>query len=143
MSLLEHAKREFELAGYTNGEEINAMMVANVLELIKVFANQGHSGSSAPFCINLFVKLASFNILTPLTGEDSEWNDVSETYGNAAGTHFQNNRYSRVFKDNGRVYDIEAVVFENPDGSRYTSRDSCLDIKFPYLPKTQIRKVAE
>jgi hypothetical protein len=120
---------------------MNAYMVENVLELLDVFEKQGHSGSSAPYCINLFTTLANHNPLTPLTGDDSEWNDVT-----ALGTEpcYQNNRCSSVFKDSdGRAYNIRGRIFKNQDGVCFTNRDSRVYIEFPYTPHTEYVDVIE
>jgi hypothetical protein len=88
----------------------------------------------------MFSKLAGFEPLVPLTGEDWEWNDISE-YG--GGTKYQNKRCSRIFKDaDGRTYDIEGKIFwewwidENGEKrkSHYTCRDSHVTVEFPYTP---------
>jgi len=137
-NLVEHAKREFLAMGYKPIEESeddpNKWIQEDVLELLRVFAEQGHSGSSAPYCIRMFRKLAMFEPLIPLTGEDHEWNDV----GNGV---FQNNRCSHVFKQknryNGQAYDIRGRVFREPDGCCYTSKESSVPVTFPYTPKTE------
>lgn len=140
-NLLDHAKRELAALGYKEGEEgPNGWMYGNVIELIGVFAKQGHSGGSAPHCIQLFEKLARFEPLKPLTGEDSEWHDVSEHSGR---TTFQNVRCSHVFKDENGTYDIEGKVFVYPDGGAFTNGDSRVTITFPYTPKTEYVQVTE
>jgi len=129
----EHAEREFRAAKWKTDEgfddEMQKMICNNVLDLLRVFASQGHSGSSAPYAINMFKKLAFFEPLVPLTGEDSEWNEI--------GTgKYQNNRCSHVFKDGGNAYDIDGKVFICPSGGCYTSKDSHVPVTFPYTPKT-------
>lgn len=52
MSLVEHAEREFSILYKDSkadelGQEMNSMMKENVIELLKVFGEQGHSGFSA------------------------------------------------------------------------------------------------
>ena len=89
-----HAEREFRAAGWTNPdgtfkEEMQGMICKHVLALLDVFADEGHSGSSAPYAINLFKQIASFEPIVPLSGDDDEWNKV----GNGV---FQNNRCSLV-----------------------------------------------
>ena len=139
-----HALNEFKLAGWLNEDgtfkdPMQEAVCNNVLQLLDVFGDEGHSGTSAPYTINLFRKLASFNIISPLTGEDSEWNDVSE-YGDSP--KYQNKRLSSVFKDaTGRTYNIEGRVFwewaEYEDEvykSYFTGTGSAVDITFPYSP---------
>ena len=48
-----HAEREFRAAGWTNPDgtfrdEMQGMICKHVLALLDVFADEGHSGSSAP-----------------------------------------------------------------------------------------------
>ena len=142
---IRHAMTEFRAAGWIDDrdmyvDEMQQAICEHVLKLLDVFADEGHSGSSAPYAINVFKTLASFEPLVPLTGEDWEWNDISE-YG--GGTKYQNKRCSRVFKDiDGRTYDIEGKVFWewwiDEDGvkrkSHYTCKESHIDIEFPYTP---------
>ena len=129
-NLLAHARREFEIIGYDlddQEEGPNKWIVENVLELIKVFGEQGHSGSSALYAIGYFEKLAEFEPLTPLTGEESEW-------GTEASPD-QNNRCSHIFRDeDGQAYDARGRVFREPNGMCYTSKESHVNIKFPHTP---------
>ena len=87
MTLIEHA--EHELDGKLNGEDGPDKWIAkNVIELIKVFSKQGHSGTSAPYCIQLFAHLASYKPLGPLTGEDDEWHMIDDnTWQNKRCSH--------------------------------------------------------
>ncbi len=133
---LEHLDREWAAMGWpTSGEDAPQVWIYEHLKkLLTAFDGEGHSGTSAPYTIELFKKLAMFEPLGPLTGEDSEWIEVNKTT-------FQNCRCSNVFKENGQAYDIEGKVFEEPDGSRFTSLDSRVPVTFPYTPTTEIVKV--
>ena len=141
-SLYKHALMELKFAGYFDPEEgeeamsgMNKMMADNVLELIEVFAKQGHSGFSASFCVGLFETLAKYKPLIPLTGRDDEWTDVAEMSG---GPLWQNKRCSHVFKQgDGQAYDLDGKVFREPHGACYTSSESRVYITFPYTPKTE------
>jgi hypothetical protein len=120
---------------YGSGDEMNDAMCEHILKMVNVFAEEGHSGFSANYAINILQKLLRFEPLSPLTGEDDEWklckyND-RETY--------QNKRFSRVFKEgkDGQAYDMQGKVFVEPNGASYTSRDSRVYIEFPYTPKTE------
>ena len=78
-----HAEREFVAAGYTPLDQEkedgpNKWIQENVLELLEVFARQGHSGFSAPYAIETFRKLALHEPLVPLSGADDEWNEVGD-----------------------------------------------------------------
>lgn len=137
MTVLNWAEAELEAAGYTADAEDgpDKWLREGTLELLKVFSNQGHSGASAPFAINLFSRLAKQKPLAPLTGEDNEWVEVGE------GT-WQNRRASMIFKgEDGKAYNIEGIVFwewyeDEETGEKFksyfTSRDSRVPVEFPY-----------
>jgi hypothetical protein len=147
-----HALSEFRAAGWLdeNGnytDEMQECICKHVLALLDVFADEGHSGSSAPYAIELFSKLAKFDPIVPLTGEDWEWNDVSDVSGSET---YQNKRCGAVFKSpdrfDGQPYYIDGRVFwewykseedDRPVKTYFTSRDSAVPIKFPYTPKTE------
>ena len=132
-----HARREFKAIGYIPPEEDtedgpNKWIQENILELLAVFAKQGHSGMSAPYCIDMFAKLAKFEPLGPITGVAEEWVEYADGI-------FQNNRCSHVFKDSadGRPYDSNGKIFQEPSGCCYTGRESRVFIEFPYTPKRE------
>jgi hypothetical protein len=148
-----HAEREFRAAGWTdeNGkfnDEMQEMICNHVLALLEVFDGEGHSGSSAPYAIDLFSKLAKFEPVAPLTGEDWEWTDVSKESGY---TLWQNKRCSHVFKGENGAYDNDGIVwydyYTNEDGSKeksyFTSRESRVPVTFPYVPKTEYKEWIE
>lgn len=135
-----HAKVEFEAAGYYDGDKMNQHMANNIIELLRVFSTQGHSGFSASHARAVFAKLAAFEPLGPLTGADSEWFD----HGHDDRTRWQNKRCGHVFKGaDGQAYDIQAVVFEEPNGSRFTGKYSHMPVVFPYTPRSIICQVPE
>ena len=140
-----HAELEFKAMKWkkedgTWCDEMQELICTQVLELLDLFAKHGHSGSSAPYAVDVFKKLAMYEPLGPLTGEDWEWNELD--YGD--DIKYQNKRCSHVFKDaDGRAYDSEGKVFydwyTNEVGERYksyfTSRDSKVFVEFPYTPE--------
>ncbi len=137
-NLREFAIKELELLGYSmkpgQPDGPNKWVVENILELIDAFAAQGHSGSSAPYVLGLFAKLADFKPVSTLTGNDDEWMECGDGI-------FQNRRCFHVFKENGVAYDSEGIVFydvmEDGGKSYFTSRDSRVPVAFPYTPKTE------
>lgn len=153
MSYKEHALTEFRAAGWIdeNGkydDEMQEAICLHILKLLEVFSEEGHSGSSAPYAINLFSKLANHKPIVPLTGEDWEWIDVS------FGPHmkYQNKRCTHVFKgDDGRAWDGDGVIFYtyytdedgNQQKSYYTNKDSRVYIEFPYMPSKEYVEVKE
>jgi hypothetical protein len=144
---IKHAYTEFKAAGWLDENELftddmQQAICEHVCKLLQVFGEEGHSGSSAPYAIDLFAKLAKFEPIAPLTGEDWEWTDT--------GHNYQNKRCSHVFKDaDGSVYDINGKVFWEwckpydgrepfePYKSYYTCRESRTPVTFPYTPKTE------
>lgn len=140
-NLLSHAETELRYAGlYDDDSDYGGMTAKAVMELMKVFSAQGHSGASAGIVIEIFSKLARYEPLSPLTGDDDEWCEVSDGV-------FQNKRCSHVFKQadrfDGRACDINGKIFREPNGLKYTSRDSCVVVEFPYTPKSEIVDVKE
>lgn len=127
-NLLSHAERELPKA---DGDEMQALMNAQLKELILVFSTHGHSGFSASWARQSLDRLLAYQPLRPLTGEPGEWNEVGDGV-------FQNNRCSHVFKQddrfNGQAYDLDGKVFREPSGACYTSKDSFTPIVFPYTP---------
>lgn len=139
-----HARREMRNMLSDDADEMDKLMAEQVIELLQVFSKHGHSGFSAPYAISLFSTLAKFEPLGPLTGEDSEWNDVSGcSDGDDGYMTMQNNRASHVFKHvykDGRpeyAYDINGKVFRDADGCTYTSGESRVLVEFPYTPVTE------
>lgn len=133
-NMTEYAESELRIAGMYDGDEYNRMVADAVVEIVGKFADQGHSGFSAGMVSSILDKVLRYEPLTPLTGEDSEW--VTLDYGgDMVG---QNKRCSHVFKRaDGTAYDIEAVIFRDPDGACFTNSDSRKDITFPYVPKRE------
>ena len=127
MNLYEYAKSELErIEKSIEQDEINKC----ILDIIKVFESQGHSRSSAMYTILILNRLFHFYPLTPLTGEDDEWAEISNGV-------YQNCRCSSVFKDvkkyNGQAYNIDGRVFTEDDGKTwFTSENSITLITFPY-----------
>lgn len=131
MGTKEYGRKELERIGYfKEGDDPYNDAAANaILELLEVFDSQGHSGFSGSYVINAFNRLANFKPLSPLTGEDDEWNDIG--YGDS----LQNKRYSAVFKnkEDGTAYNIEGKVFTDDGETWYTCKDSSVNVTFPYV----------
>ena len=127
---------EAELARIPCGDDpMQKAMNAHVLKMVRTFAREGHSGFSASYAIAQLERLLRFEPLSPLTGEDDEWNDISDMSGEPM---WQNRRCGRVFKGaDGRAYDIDGKVFRDADGISYTSRESRVYVTFPYTPTTE------
>jgi hypothetical protein len=85
--------------------------------------------------------------LTPLTGDDGEWLDVTTEDAPAGEKLFQNVRCSRVFKHTTEAgvdcFDVEGRVFVRPNGEAFTNGESRVKVAFPYMPKTEFFKVED
>lgn len=131
--LMDHADRELPSS---NGDEMQSLMNQQLREMLLVFSTQGHSGFSAAYARGALDKLLAYKPMRPLTGEPEEWEEV----GNGV---FQNKRCGRVFKQsdrfNGQAYDIDGIVWQDPDGSCFTNSDSRVPVVFPCTPKTEYR----
>lgn len=141
----QHALTEFRAAGWVDEDgkfkdDMQEMICKHVLKLLEVFSNEGHSGSSASYAINLFKTLANFEPIGPLTGEDFEWVVV----GNGV---YQNKRMGSVFKSSdrfdGKPYWMDGKVFwewasspdiddDKPFKTYFTNSDSVVMIEFPW-----------
>lgn len=138
MSLLAHAELELDIIGETGD------MRKHILYMVNEFAKEGHSGTSANHAINVLDKLLRFEPLTPLTGEDREWTEVSDNL-------YQNKRCFHVFKENGVAYDGNGIVFyevtKDKNGQPYkiyfTNLKSRTPVTFPYTPTTVYQEVTD
>ena len=112
MSLVEQAKYEMDQINF--GDEDSAVMV----EILEKFFDQWDSGGAVWAVAPVLQRLIAGKCLSPLTGDDDEWVDVTDIF-------YQNKRISSVFKDkaDGRCYDID-----HPLGKAHT-------ITFPYFPE--------
>ena len=135
-NLVDYAKEELKRIGMIDsGEPYNDAVAKAILDLIELFASQGHSGFTAPYTVNVFKRLAMFKPLSPLTGEDDEWIEVGTGV-------FQNKRYSSVFKNkDGIAYDIDGKVFTDDGEVWYGCKDSRVNVTFPYVVPDKPEKV--
>ena len=140
-NLIDYAKRELDLIGMSEDtdDDMNYHMRKHILKMVSEFSEEGHTGASAAYALSILTKLLDFKPLTPLTGEDDEWTEVS----NSAYMKYQNKRCFHVFKgEDGRAYDSEGKIFYDyytgEDGrqhkSHYTNSESRVYIEFPYVP---------
>jgi hypothetical protein len=138
MIMVDKAKEELKYLREDNNEpdEMQDWVEKNIIEIIEVFAKQGHSGSSAEYCIPIINRLLRQEPISPLTGNDNEWAEVSEGV-------YQNKRMSSVFKDknqfSGQAYWLDGKMFSDNGGKTwYTNRDSWVTIEFPWnKPKSE------
>ncbi len=172
MNLVDYARNELELAGWFDEDGFyGSDMGTAVLELVEKFSAQDHSGTSAFICLDLFKKVANYEPLGPLTGNDDEWEDISDRFFVAkvlmkekkkksqvaheivdqvnrdpgpSGKRYQNKRCARVFKDeDGRPYDSAGILWRNNQGVIFRNKESRVYITFPYMPTQEIREIGK
>jgi len=106
-SLVDHAKRELELAGlFDKDSDYDGMIGKAVMKLMNNFSGQGHSGFSANWTRDLFDQLAQYKNLTPITDDPEDWTNVSEHNDKKL---WQCKRNPSLFSENGgkSYYDVE------------------------------------
>ena len=97
-NLEEHAKYELERAGlFDKDSDYGGMLGESTMKLIKCFAEERHSGMSASMQIEIFVRLARFKNLSPITNSPDEWIEISES----PDPLFQNKRDGSLFSTDG------------------------------------------
>ena len=147
MSLLDYAKSELDRI-HKDEDGMQERINNDILEIVKVFEDQGHSGFSAGYTINALERLLNFKPLTPLTGEDDEWQEIDRR---GPVRTFQNKRCSSVFmdkRDDGistSYHDAEdtdsTIVSDNGGITWFTSGRFRKEVTFPYYPPTKPEKV--
>lgn len=113
------------------GDDMQKRMNRHIMRLCRVFDKEGHSGFTASYAIHIFKRLVEWKPLTPLTGQESEWNGD------------QNNRCSAVFRnsDGSYIY-IDGKVFSDDGGETwFTSKESIVPITFPYIVPTEPERI--
>lgn len=143
-NLVKYAKKELDLLLETIDKtdkqaiKMQKLMHDDVLEVIQVISRQEHSGFSMGYFKNQLDRLMMFKPLLPLTGEDSEWNEVGENLE-------QNNRCYSVFRENGdnlTAYNNSAKIFSDDGGQTwYSSNDSREKISFPYTVPREPKEI--
>jgi hypothetical protein len=142
-NLVEFAEQELDAIGVGDPDaDYNGILKTAVLDIIRVFSEQGHSGASAAMVTAMVEKLMRYEPLTPLTGAPDEWCELD---GHGDDLAAQNKRCFHVFRRaDGTAYDIDARVFRSPDGDTYSGgRHGHTDITFPYTPTVEYVDVDE
>jgi len=109
-NLYQHALTELKLAGLLDKDsDYNGMLGEAVLDIVEIFAKQGHSGFSAAMTVQLLEKLLRYEALTEITNNPEEWFNCVEKYGKdvvgADISLFQCKRNPALFStDGGKTY---------------------------------------
>jgi len=137
MKLEEYAKQELDILcpPDENGhkDEMQEAIEKDILDIVRLFARQGHSGMSASYMLSILGRILHWYPITPLTGEEDEW---LEPTMNAMDDMQQNKRCHSVFRynhDNATAVNIEGRIFSNDGGEIwYTTKESRVPVTFPY-----------
>lgn len=117
-TLLQHAKAELRAAGmFDEDSDFNGEIGVQVTSLMETLNAYQHSGGSLELTLEVFDKIAHHMPLTPLTGEDSEW-ETPPSASPAIGIEV-NRRCTQVFRDKDMAWDV---------------RKGRTPITFPYTP---------
>ena len=119
MSVISQAKYEMEKANFDK-EDFDRMV-----QILELFFDQWDSGGAVWVASDALNRLIAGKCLSPLTGEDDEWVEVSDGM-------FQNRRISSVFKDPRFFEGKKAYDIDNPERDE---NGSWVAIEFPYYPK--------
>lgn len=134
MSLVEFSEAELNrlLKDCTDSESLHAQMQVNrdILDVVKTFSEQGHSGFSAQYCLSILNRLLKYKPLSAITDNEEEWTALD--YGEDIA--YQCKRCPQVFKDvEGKVYDVEGKVFSDDNGHTwFTNAESRVYVELPY-----------
>ena len=133
-NMVDWAKKELDRLN-KDGDEMQEHINNDILEIVQLFASQRHSGFSSSYALSILKRLLDWKPITPLTGEDDEWNDVPDW--DTGENIQQNKRCPEVFRknfDNATAYYLDGKVFSNDGGkSWFTNRNSSVPVTFPYL----------
>jgi hypothetical protein len=102
-NLVKHAIREMKLVGlHDKDADYGGMLYYAILDLMRLFSSQGHSGFSAGRTLQIFNHLGQFKNLSPLTNNPKEWTRVHK---NRKGKWvYQNKRCCSCFTENLKTY---------------------------------------
>jgi hypothetical protein len=140
-----HLDRELDILRKYNEKPVILEFEKPIREIVDIFSKQGHSGFSATYyskiLTNALTNILDFKALSPLTGEDDEWSDISREMSREK--LFQNVRNTAVFKEDGKSHYIYAIIWENIDNKHDTFTGKVEGIKssvnigrFPFVPKS-------
>lgn len=101
--LIEHAEYELKKAGlFDNDADYMGALAKDVMQIVEVFAKQGHSGASAAHVAGILDLLLRFKPLSPITNNPEEWGLISQ---DSEPKMWQNKRDGEQFSmDGGKTW---------------------------------------
>ena len=130
-NFVEWAQKELdrlEASAGADDDGTQKMINDDIMEIVKVFSSQGHTGFTASYALSIIKRLLDWKPIQPLTGEESEWGtDIDPD---------QNNRCTAVFREKGdtsKAFYLHGKVFSNDGGkSWYSNHESRIPVTFPF-----------
>lgn len=133
---VKRAQYEIDLVGLSDKDSDYGGMIGDaVMQLIRLFSAQGHSGFSASMTGSIFYRLVQGKALTPVTSDPDEWLEVTkEMYPQEkivkGDRIWQNKRQYSVFsKDNGKTWEDMEDHTKGTSISREEALDAINDTK--------------
>lgn len=126
-NLVDHARRELELAGlFSPDSSYGGMLGPAIMKMVEVFAAEGHSGFSAGMARSIFARVAAFKPLSPITADPDEWMDVAERAPGEKGACWQNKRNPSLFsEDGGKTYrDLDHRERGTGDATHHAAKEA-------------------
>jgi hypothetical protein len=137
-------KRELELAGlFDKDSDYEGMLGNRVLDIVKLFCEQGHSGGSASLSLSLLDKLLRYKPLTSL-GNPTETGDYKDMSMESGSPCWQSTRDFSVFShDEGKTWEkmVEDLYEERLDENCENPYKKGDDSYGKYMTYTKVRFV--
>jgi len=140
-TLVGYARSEFEVAAqHRDKSQVTEEMMpwierieSSVVKMLAILDELPTEDRSRWLAMSLFGRLSTNQVITPLTGEDSEWTD------SGIDNLKKNKRCPHVFlRADGTAFDARAVVRLSGDGSMRPESVEPREVNFPYMPKQEI-----
>ena len=107
MTLLEHAQKEIDILKKNHGQDFVESYYNNILKIIKIFSEEGHSGTSAQLATKIIYALLQFKPLSPIENRPQDWTTTAQD------KILQHNRCSNVFKEGNKAWILEGSSKES------------------------------
>lgn len=144
MKRAEHIKRELDIL-YKVTDDVPIKPFTDIMIALGKKFDKVSSKNNQEFLSHVLTStiesLLSFQVLTPLFGDDDEWEDVTKE-GQSETVH-QNLRLAPLFKINGKADYLNAIIWRSNDkiwagnawhnGIEYSSNRM---VSFPFIPRT-------
>jgi hypothetical protein len=130
---------EQELARIPKDDDgMQELINKHILDMVKVFCDEGHSGFTVNYTVNILDRLLRYLPITPIEDTPEDWNEVGHGV-------YQHRRCSNVFKDksqfDGKAYILDAKIFSDDGGKTwFTNSESRAVIEFPYTVPTSPKR---